>query len=149
MNLTQYQRDLNLAHISRRNIFWPSAKSEPPMLPDFMSGEKFFSMAWKLLDDRPTIGHIQEVTAKHFSVPLLFMEVARRNREAYLPRAAAIYLCRMHTAKSYPVIGRHFGGRDHTTVMHSIRAVEKMIDLNHPIKKDIEFLSEKLRGEHD
>ena len=43
-----------------------------------------------------------------------------------------------------PVIGRHFGNRDHTTIMHSVKTVEKMIALEHQSKRDIEILTEKL-----
>jgi len=148
MNVTPSQREFYAGHLSRRNIFWPLPR--PVAKPEaYQITKEDFERAWELLAEPPTIRKIQEVTAHHFGVPVLFMFTQRRAREAYLPRAAAIYLCKKYTLKSLPVMGRHFGGRDHTTIMHSVRAIEKMIALNHPIAKDIEALSEKIGGTHD
>lgn len=150
MNVTPSQREFNIGHLARLGLFWPKPKPQPqPVAIERIDGRDFFSLAWEMLREKPTIKSIQETTAAHFGVPMLFMATPRRAREAYLPRAAAIYLCKQFTPKSYPVLGRHFGGRDHTTIMHSVRAIEKMIALNHPIAKDIEALSEKIGGTHD
>lgn len=144
MNVTPSQREFYAGHLARLKTFWPPPKAAPDMAPS-----KFFSLAWNLLDEPPSIHVIQEITAEHFRVPLMFMKAQGRRRESYLPRAAAIYLCRQFTPKSLSVIGRHFGGRDHTTVMHSARAIEKMIELKHPISKDIEALKIKIGGDRD
>lgn len=143
MNITASHREFARAHKVRMDKFWPDQKplrvrpAKPPQ-------KDFYDLAWDLLAVKPGIREIQEMTAEHFGVPVLFMETARKTQEAYLPRAVAIYLCKQFTTKSYPVIGRHFGGRDHTTIMHSVRAVEQMIALKHPIAKDVQILSDEL-----
>lgn len=94
----------------------------------------------------PSIHDIQDAVCQHFNVPHLYMESSRRSQAYYLPRAAAIYLCRKLTPQSFPAIARMFGNREHSTILYCTNSVEKMIALGHPIKRDIEILTEKLRG---
>lgn len=138
----------------------PQAKKAKPVRakikrlpPPTMRPDEWFTLAWSLLDG-PTIRHsirdIQKLVCAHFNVPHLYMETSRRNHAHYLPRAVAIFLCREFTTQSCPAIGRMFGNRDHTTILSCIKSVEKMIALRHPIARDIEILSSKLRGpKHD
>jgi len=58
----------------------------------------------------------------------------------------AMYLCKLHTTRSYPDIGRRFGGRDHTTVLHGVKKIEELIGKDEQIARDVETLSRKLRG---
>ncbi|WP_304439658.1 helix-turn-helix domain-containing protein, partial [Brevundimonas sp. Root1423] len=51
-----------------------------------------------------------------------------------------------HTTRSYPDIGRRFGGRDHTTVLHGVRKIEELMGLDDQIARDVETLTRKLRG---
>jgi chromosomal replication initiator protein len=74
----------------------------------------------------PQIRDIQWAAATHFGIPLREMQSeTRRNAR---PRQVAMFLARRMTPKSYPQIGRHFGGRDHSTVIHAERRVD---DLRH------------------
>ena len=70
------------------------------------------------------IATIQAAVAEHFGVQVIDLVSDRRDRDAVRARQAAIYLCRRHTPLSLPAIGRQFGNRDHTTVLHSCRRVE-------------------------
>lgn len=145
MQITASQQKFNDAHKARMEKFWPEQKQSKPDAPT----KEQFAAAWQILDGpnvRHTIRSIQDLVCTHFSVPRLYMETARRAHHYYLPRAAAIYLCKQFTSKSYPEIGRRFGNRDHSTIMSCVASVEKMIALNHPISKDIEILSAKLGG---
>jgi chromosomal replication initiator protein len=57
-----------------------------------------------------------------------------------------MYLCKQHTTRSYPDIGRRFGGRDHTTVLHGVRKIEELLTQDEQIARDVEALTRKLRG---
>jgi chromosomal replication initiator protein len=69
---------------------------------------------------------IQAKTAEHFYIDIAEMTSDRRFRAVARPRQVAMYLCQRHTPYSLAMIGRRFGGRDHTTVIHAIKAVEKL-----------------------
>lgn len=73
-----------------------------------------------------SIAAIQQATAEHFRVALIEMVSARRARHVARPRQVAMFLARELTPLSLPNIGRRFGNRDHTTVMHAIRTVERL-----------------------
>lgn len=73
----------------------------------------------------PSIAEIKAAVAEEYGVTVLDIESDRRARECAWPRQTAMWLARRATARSLPDIGRFFGGRDHTTVIFAIRAVEK------------------------
>lgn len=76
-----------------------------------------------------TVHEIQEAVSEFFGIPLVEMASERKGWEVSHPRQVAMYLARELTAFSYPMIGRRFGDRDHTTVMHAVRQVEaRMLD---------------------
>lgn len=74
---------------------------------------------------RPSVHQIKEVVAGHFGLDVDELDSARRYRLLAYARHIAVYLCRTYTPLSLPVIGRHFGGRDHTTALNSVRRVEQ------------------------
>jgi hypothetical protein len=76
------------------------------------------------------VAHIQKVVAHYFGVPVREMTSARRSREVARPRQVAMYLARELTPFSLPMIGKLFGNRDHTTVIHALRVVEGLIEIN-------------------
>ena len=75
---------------------------------------------------RVTIDEIQKRVAEHFNIRLAEMTSARRARAVARPRQVAMYLAKQLTSRSLPEIGRKFGGRDHTTVMHAVRKIEEL-----------------------
>lgn len=75
-----------------------------------------------------TIQEIQIATANYFATRLADMTSHRRARSIARPRQIAMYLSKELTDRSYPVIGRAFGGRDHTTVMYACRHVEDLME---------------------
>ena len=74
------------------------------------------------------------------------VSILRRTRAVARPRQIAMWLCKQHTTRSYPDIGRRFGGRDHTTVLHGVRKIEELMALDDQIARDVETLTRKLRG---
>ncbi|MEE9316724.1 MAG: chromosomal replication initiator protein DnaA, partial [Rhodospirillales bacterium] len=77
-------------------------------------------------DRRVTIEEIQKRVAAHFNIRVSDMHSARRARSVARPRQVAMYLAKQLTARSLPEIGRKFGGRDHTTVMHAVKKVDEL-----------------------
>ena len=77
-------------------------------------------------DRRVTIDEIQKRVAEHYNIRFADMHSARRARAVARPRQVAMYLCKQLTPRSLPEIGRKFGGRDHTTVMHAVRKIEEL-----------------------
>ena len=91
-------------------------------------------------DRRVTIEEIQKRVAEHYNIKLLEMSSPRRARVVARPRQVAMYLSKQLTARSLPEIGRNFGGRDHTTVMHAVRKIEHLRETNAELSEDIELL---------
>jgi len=95
---------------------------------------------------RVTVDEIQKLTAEHFALKQADLLSERRTRSVARPRQVAMWLCKQHTTRSYPDIGRRFGGRDHTTVLHAVKKVEELLQSDEQIAKDVEALTRKLRG---
>ncbi len=95
-------------------------------------------------DRKVTIEEIQKRVAEHFNIRLSEMYSARRARAVARPRQVAMYLSKQLTARSLPEIGRKFGGRDHTTVMHAVRKVDELRSLDSNFAEDIELLRRML-----
>tara|TARA_B100000686_G_scaffold101382_1_gene108576 strand:+ start:21307 stop:22644 length:1338 start_codon:yes stop_codon:yes gene_type:complete len=91
-----------------------------------------------------TIEEIQRKVAEHFSIRLSDMSSARRARAVARPRQIAMYLSKQLTSRSLPEIGRTFGGRDHTTVMHAVSRIESLILEDSSVADDLELLKRNL-----
>ena len=118
-----------------------------------IGGEIGLLMAQEVLKDvlrannrRITIEEIQKKVADHFNVKIAEMSSARRARSVARPRQVAMYLAKQLTSRSLPEIGRRFGGRDHTTVMHAIRKVENLRGLDTAFAEDVDTLRSVLEG---
>lgn len=97
-------------------------------------------------DRRVTIEEIQKQVASHFNIRISDMHSARRARSVARPRQVAMYLAKQLTTRSLPEIGRKFGGRDHTTVMHAVRKVDELREHDSSFKEDVELLRRMLEG---
>jgi chromosomal replication initiator protein len=95
---------------------------------------------------RITIEEIQKRVAEHYRLRMADMLSARRARAVARPRQVAMYLAKQLTPRSLPEIGRKFGGRDHTTVMHAIRRIEELRAVDAVLNEDIEQLRRRLTG---
>jgi chromosomal replication initiator protein len=90
---------------------------------------------------------IQEAVATRFHVKIADLKSRRRSKTLVHPRQIAMYLCRELTDASYPEIGRHFGGKDHTTIIHACRQITKAKDADTALNTALEGLKEEiLRG---
>lgn len=97
-------------------------------------------------DRRVTIEEIQKRVAEHYNIRLSDMHSARRARAVARPRQVAMYLAKQLTTRSLPEIGRKFGGRDHTTVMHAVKKVEELRSLDASFGDDVELLRRMLEN---
>jgi chromosomal replication initiator protein len=97
-------------------------------------------------DRRITIQEIQKRVAEHWNIRIAEMSSARRSRNIARPRQVAMYLAKQLTSKSLPDIGRHFGDRDHTTVMHAVARVTALISTDAAFAEDVELLRRMLES---
>lgn len=95
---------------------------------------------------RITIDEIQRACAAHYRIDTSEMRSARRARAVARPRQVAMYLAKKLTPRSLPEIGRIFGGRDHSTVIHAVRTIEALRKENADIDQDIRTLQSQLEG---
>jgi chromosomal replication initiator protein len=97
-------------------------------------------------DRKVTIEEIQRRCAEHFNIKQADMQSPRRARQVARPRQVAMYLAKQLTTRSLPEIGRKFGGRDHTTVMHAVKKVEELCAADATFLEDVELLKRMLEG---
>jgi chromosomal replication initiator protein len=95
---------------------------------------------------RVTIDEIQRRVCDHYRIRHAEMSSARRAREVARPRQIAMYLAKQLTPRSLPEIGRRFGGRDHTTVIHAVRQIEKLRATDAELDADVRLLLRQLEG---
>jgi chromosomal replication initiator protein len=93
-----------------------------------------------------TIDEIIRKVADHYSLRMTDMLSARRARAVARPRQVAMYLSKSLTSRSLPEIGRRFGGRDHTTVIHAVRKIEELRKTDSQIEEDVELLRRMLEA---
>jgi chromosomal replication initiator protein len=75
-----------------------------------------------------SVKEIQTAVARAYNIPMSDFSARRKTRDIVLPRQVAMYLCKTLTDLSYPQIGRYFGGRDHSTIIHACRVITKQMD---------------------
>ncbi|MAH78329.1 MAG: chromosomal replication initiator protein DnaA [Rickettsiales bacterium TMED254] len=92
------------------------------------------------------IEQIQKKVSEHFNVKITDMSSARRSRTVVRPRQIAMYLSKNLTSRSLPEIGRRFGNRDHTTVIHAVKKVEELRNLDVSFDEDVELLIRMLES---
>jgi len=95
-------------------------------------------------DRRVTIEEIQRKVAEHYNIRLTDMASPRRARNVARPRQVAMYLAKQLTQRSLPEIGRRFGNRDHTTVMHAVSRVAELMQADSAFAEDVELLRRML-----
>lgn len=95
----------------------------------------------KGIGEKDDISRIQRIVAEHYNISVEDIRSKKRNSNIAIPRQVAMYLCRTMTTESFPKIGIEFGGKDHSTVMHSVEKIENEMKVN----KDLANLIEKLK----
>ncbi|PLX97374.1 MAG: chromosomal replication initiator protein DnaA, partial [Desulfuromonas sp.] len=91
-----------------------------------------------------TIDDIQKKVCNHFNIKISDLKSSKRIKNFVLPRQIAMYLCRQLTSCSYPEIGEHFGGKDHSTVIHAIKKIEKNMEEDSYLRTTIKSIKNTL-----
>jgi len=97
-------------------------------------------------DRKVTIDEIQRKVAEHYNLRISDLLSPRRARAVARPRQVAMFLSKDLTSKSLPEIGRKFGGRDHTTVIHAVKRVEELKKSDNQVAEDVELLRRMLEA---
>ncbi|WP_103257644.1 chromosomal replication initiator protein DnaA [Tabrizicola aquatica] len=97
-------------------------------------------------DRKLSIEEIQRKVAEHYNIRLSDMIGPKRLRNIARPRQVAMYLSKQLTPRSLPEIGRRFGGRDHTTIMHGVRKIEELMTTDSQLADDLQLLRRLLQG---
>ena len=97
-------------------------------------------------EKRVTVDQIQKAVAEHYGLKQADMISERRARAVARPRQAAMWIAKQITTRSLPDIGRRFGGRDHTTVLHAVRRIEALKADDAALARDLDVLLRKLRA---
>ena len=93
------------------------------------------------ITEKNDVARIQKIVSEYFSISVEDIRSKKRSSNIAFPRQIAMYLCRVMTSESFPRIGIEFGGKDHSTVMHSVEKIENEIKVN----KDLANIIEKLK----
>ena len=91
-----------------------------------------------------SIEDIIKKVSGHFNIKVADLKSPKRLKAVVLPRQVAMYLARQLTSSSYPEIGERFGGKDHSTIIHAIRKVERMMEENYQLRQTVETLRQSL-----
>ena len=92
-----------------------------------------------------SIDYIQKAVCEFFTVPVDLLKAKTRKREVVQARQLSMYLAKHHTKSSLKSIGQHFGGRDHSTVIHSCQAVKDLMDTDLQFKKSVDEIEKKIK----
>jgi chromosomal replication initiator protein len=98
----------------------------------------------KQADRKVTMEVIKQKVCEHYNMRMTDLISARRARAVARPRQVAMYLAKQLTTRSLPEIGRAFGKRDHTTVLHAVRRIETLIETDSALAEDVEILRRML-----
>lgn len=112
-------------------------ESSKQILDDILGKEKI---------SKVTIEKIQEVVSNHYAITSQALRGKRRTRNISFPRQVAIYISREYTNSSLKAIGKGFGGRDHSTILHDYEKMKSLIEKDNEIKNDIEHIIRKIKS---
>ena len=99
----------------------------------------------KGISEKNNVNKIQKVVAEYFQISVEDLKSKKRNSNISFPRQIAMYLCRKYTDESFPKIGIEFGGKDHSTVMHSCEKIERERKANKDLANTIEKLEKEIK----
>ena len=118
-------------------------------LPSIAETKAILKDLINLSENNVTIDSIQTIVCKFFKISKNEMLSARRSRYLVRPRQTAIYLAKLLTSKSLPEIGRAFSNRDHTTVIHSVKTIERLRQEDKELNINIDNLKNKILYKKD
>ena len=109
---------------------------------DIQNSKNLLSDILSVNEKNISIEFIQKQVSSYFNLQLADMSSSRRSMNIARPRQIAMFLCKSLTSFSYPEIGKAFGGKDHSTVIHAVKKIELLLDDDQRLKKQICDLKE-------
>jgi chromosomal replication initiator protein len=94
----------------------------------------------------PTIQKIQKIVAGFYNIKISDLASANRTRSIARPRQIAMYLSKILTSESLPKIGKEFGGKNHATVIHSVKLIQELMNSDNKMLQEVKSLEEKIRN---
>lgn len=95
---------------------------------------------------QPTMARIKEIVSRRYKISIIDMESNRRTKDAVWARQVAAFLCATMTHHGLLAIGRQFGGRDHTTILHSRRKIDQLAAIDERLNNELEILKAIIVG---
>jgi chromosomal replication initiator protein len=111
-----------------------------------LTEESFRGVSNEPISQEVSISRIQHLVAQHYKIDVENLKARSNVRHVLIPRQVAMYLCKRLARKSYPEIARHFGGKHHTTVIHSVEKIEKELNANGELAGTINRLIEAVNA---
>ena len=96
--------------------------------------------------DKITVKTIQKIVGQHYNISQICLNSSRRTANVVRPRQIAMYLAKTMTSRSLPEIGRRFGGKDHTTVLHAVRKMEALRSKDEGLAQEIAMLEQMIKA---
>jgi hypothetical protein len=122
--------------------------AQPKPIPAPVAEPEPIDRHWfEILDEQVySIAKIQQTVAKYYGITRRDILSCRRTKDVVFPRQIAVYLAKELTPFSLPVLGRHFGGRDHSTQHHSIEKISKLLKADEQVAFDVAYLFIEITG---
>jgi hypothetical protein len=144
--------DIAPADVAIQEEAVPDPVAEVPPLPSPHGGHRIAFQKW--IDSfeplpaptYPTVHQIKRCVSEHFGVSVIDIDSPRRTARVVRTRQVAMYIAKQLTPRSFPDIGRKFGMRDHTTVLHAVRKVGKLVESNVEFAGEISLLMAKVQS---
>jgi hypothetical protein len=143
------QNEVRRAWSETTDLLADIKEDKPDAMAEWVKRQK--AVVWELearvqerVHETPTVAEIQYAVCDYFKVDRMDILSARRTMEIAHPRQIAYYLCKALTLRSLPDIGRKFGGRDHTTVLHGVRKIKLLVRLNWEVAHDVAHIEAAL-----
>jgi chromosomal replication initiator protein len=111
-----------------------------------LAEESFRGVSNEPISHEVSIVRIQQLVAQHYRIDVENLKARSNVRHVLIPRQVAMYLCKRLAKKSYPEIAKHFGGKHHTTVIHSVEKIEKEMNANGELAGTINRLIEAVNA---
>ncbi len=143
------------AHAAARKVAQSAPATAVGLPPQAVAAETDPpAIIWPVIPEVPEIPstvfshivQIQKVVATHYKIRMTDICSARRTANIVRPRQVAMYLCRTLTNKSYPEIGRRFGGRDHTTALHAFNKINNLLQRMPELEAEVAMFRASLAG---
>ncbi len=112
---------------------------------DLELAKKIIKNFVKSVSREVSIDYIQKTVCEHFGVAVEKLREKTRKRQIVQARQLSMFLAKNYTKNSLKVIGKHFGGRDHSTVIHSCQAIQNLLDTDAKFKESVQDVQKKIQ----